>query len=451
MFSALFPFTKVEANAKTIVVPDNYRTITDAIGNATNGDVILVRSGFYSEIQLDSNVSLSLIGQGASTTTISLHPPIVNTTIGDVTLSGYASPIQINANNVVISGFTITSTGGNLAINGNNAWLANNDLAVNIALSGNYETVTNNTLNLSVNPILGIGIGGSYSKICQNTGTGLIAVGSGSYNNVFANTITGEIGGFGTSYSNLYYNNVVDGGMGMSAATGDFVANNTVENCDHGISIVNGYNNLVIGNTVANNAGAGLIKKEGLANLFYANYVANNGFGVQIGSNQIGNTTLYDNDFINNSKQVQYLFPGSIDHWNENQGNYWSDYSSKYPNASQIDSSGIWDTPYNITNGEQDNYPLISPFDISTINTQLPIWGDINNPTPLQLPSFPPQKPLSSPTSTPVSSFAPTMAPSPSSTPTVPELSWLVLVPLLLSVFAVAVIVKHRKDVKAKR
>jgi len=32
-----------------------------------------------------------------------------------------------------------------------------------------------------------------------------------------------------------------------------------------------------------------------------------------------------------------------------------------------------------------------------------------------------------------------------SPTPTVPELSWLAVVPLLLSVFAVAVIVRHRK------
>ena len=35
---------------------------------------------------------------------------------------------------------------------------------------------------------------------------------------------------------------------------------------------------------------------------------------------------------------------------------------------------------------------------------------------------------------------------SPSPTPTVPELSWWVIVPLLLSVFSVAVIVRHRKN-----
>jgi hypothetical protein len=46
----------------------------------------------------------------------------------------------------------------------------------------------------------------------------------------------------------------------------------------------------------------------------------------------------------------------------------------------------------------------------------------------------------SSPTAIPTN----TLSPAPS--PTVPELSWLAIVPLLLSVFCIAVIVKHRKD-----
>lgn len=44
----------------------------------------------------------------------------------------------------------------------------------------------------------------------------------------------------------------------------------------------------------------------------------------------------------------------------------------------------------------------------------------------------------------------PTSIITPTSTPTVPELSWLVIVPLLLSVFFVAVIVRHRKKAQQK-
>ncbi|MFA7397530.1 MAG: hypothetical protein WC046_03500 [Candidatus Bathyarchaeia archaeon] len=43
----------------------------------------------------------------------------------------------------------------------------------------------------------------------------------------------------------------------------------------------------------------------------------------------------------------------------------------------------------------------------------------------------------------PESNNSPTSAPNP--TPTVPELSWLVIVPLLLSLFSVAILIRHRK------
>lgn len=41
------------------------------------------------------------------------------------------------------------------------------------------------------------------------------------------------------------------------------------------------------------------------------------------------------------------------------EGNYWSDYRDKYPNATEVDGTGIWDTPYASTNSP-DNYPLVS-------------------------------------------------------------------------------------------
>ena len=43
-------------------------------------------------------------------------------------------------------------------------------------------------------------------------------------------------------------------------------------------------------------------------------------------------------------------------------GNYWSDYEDKYPNAAELDGSKIWDTPYVISENDQDNYPLVPEF-----------------------------------------------------------------------------------------
>ncbi len=44
------------------------------------------------------------------------------------------------------------------------------------------------------------------------------------------------------------------------------------------------------------------------------------------------------------------------------EGNYWSDYEEKYPDAQELDGSGIWDTPYDIDWNNRDNFPLVQPW-----------------------------------------------------------------------------------------
>jgi len=39
---------------------------------------------------------------------------------------------------------------------------------------------------------------------------------------------------------------------------------------------------------------------------------------------------------------------------------HWSDYEERYPNATELDDSSIWDTPYVIDENNQDNYPLMN-------------------------------------------------------------------------------------------
>jgi hypothetical protein len=43
-------------------------------------------------------------------------------------------------------------------------------------------------------------------------------------------------------------------------------------------------------------------------------------------------------------------------------GNYWSDYRTRYPKATENRSSGIWETPYVIDANNTDNYPLVAPW-----------------------------------------------------------------------------------------
>jgi hypothetical protein len=44
------------------------------------------------------------------------------------------------------------------------------------------------------------------------------------------------------------------------------------------------------------------------------------------------------------------------------EGNYWSDYQLKYPNATEIE--GMWDIPYVIDENNVDHYPLNQQVDI---------------------------------------------------------------------------------------
>ncbi len=98
--------------------------------------------------------------------------------------------------------------------------------------------------------------------------------------------------------------------------------------------------------------------------------------------------------------------------------NYWSDYVSKYSNVTEIDSSGIGNTSYvfySAQNGSmpiiyQDNHPLMKPVVIPLMSSN----------------------PLGTPTNT----------------PTVPELSWLVILPLFTSLLFIAIRFRHRKTTK---
>ena len=89
-------------------------------------------------------------------------------------------------------------------------------------------------------------------------------------------------------------------------------------------------------------------------------------------------------------------------------GNYWSDYTSRYPNAAEIDNSGIGDIPYNVTTGPLtpnltvlDRYPLMSPVNIPNLPS-----APNEQPQPTQSPT-----PSNSPTVTAATSSSPQKSP----------------------------------------
>jgi pectin methylesterase-like acyl-CoA thioesterase len=85
------------AMPKTITVPDDYPTIQAAVGNASAGDTVFVRTGIYHEsITIDK--PLNLVGENPQNTII----------IGIQSYQSYLMPaIEVFLGNFTISGLTV--------------------------------------------------------------------------------------------------------------------------------------------------------------------------------------------------------------------------------------------------------------------------------------------------------------------------------------------------------
>ncbi len=74
-----------------------------------------------------------------------------------------------------------------------------------------------------------------------------------------------------------------------------------------------------------------------------------------------GANTFYLNNFINNT--AHSTVPNAEDVFDDGSlGNYWDDYTTRYPNAKVV--GRVWDTPYGVAETDvTDRYPLAHPYD----------------------------------------------------------------------------------------
>ena len=217
----------VKGEAKTITVPDDYPTITKAIENAAEGDTIFIKKGKYDGPISETvviNKTISLVGEEAENTKINLHPLWVEAWFFTLP-SYYKTPMQITANDVVVSGLTITSDGGSISITGNRTRIAGCIIKTGLRVDAGFNNeITENTLS-------GVSCHGSYCLIdANNFESGGIDVG-GFHNFVQGNVIT----------------NAGNRATGISLeASNTIIFNNTVKRNYSGISVYGeGSNNLL--------------------------------------------------------------------------------------------------------------------------------------------------------------------------------------------------------------
>jgi parallel beta-helix repeat protein len=180
-------------------------------------------------------------------------------------------------------------------------------------------------------------------------------------------------------------------GISLSNTTDSLVYNNTISETGNGILsmdeqtagiyVYHGSSNVIKGNNISNNYN-GMLFLESDNNLIVGNTITNcsnpyglSAFGILFWG--ASNNTIYHNSFLNNTAQaysgITIFAAGELplakNIWDDgfpNGGNYWSDYVARYPNATEVDNSGVGDTPYVIDAKNTDRYPLMEPYNVAS-------------------------------------------------------------------------------------
>ncbi len=171
-------------------------------------------------------------------------------------------------------------------------------------------------------------------------------------------------------------------GIQFTSCTDLTITNNTVYSFYYGIGThlsaqppADSQDVVIERNWISGSAGSGL-RIYYISNLLIAgNVVTGCTLGMDVTSTA-SYVAVYHNDIVDNDVQVvesSYCVGNVWDDGYPSGGNYWSDYlgADEYGGVDQTEpwSDGIGDTPYVLTSGSQDGYPLMYPFSYWNDNT----------------------------------------------------------------------------------
>jgi parallel beta-helix repeat protein len=267
---------------------------------------------------------------------------------GNITINtdGSITPISVP---IVPSGNTynltsnidgsITVKRSNIVLNGNGFSLSNGLLLYEVSnITVNGFVITGNQFGANV---------GYPADGCAEDG---ILLSNTSNVMIVNNTIFGI-------WSPWELNGEAFNGIDVEGGNSNVITGNLVLNDATGMFFAHTQNNLIINNNIVDNESQGGLSSCGIwfwdasNNTIYHNNIMNNLlYGTQASDGDWGGTPY---------------IPNSFNVWDDGYpsgGNYWSDYLTRYPNAKQIGSSGVGDTPYVIDANNTDRYPLMEPF-----------------------------------------------------------------------------------------
>jgi parallel beta-helix repeat protein len=223
----------------------------------------------------------------------------------------------------------------------------------------------------------------SLNKITENRITANIWNGiwgeHSSHNSISGNSITATTGNsiglaYSSNYNSVFGNNITSNKYGVSIPHSNFnnISENRITSNWYGILLDHSSSNIISGNNITSNKYDGIHLYgfdlgdwyECSNNTICRNDImANNYHGVTL--YESSNNKFYHNNFIRNTEQIWIGGESFNNCWDDGYpsgGNYWSDYTMRYPDAQELDDSGLWDTPYVIDANNRDRYPLMNPW-----------------------------------------------------------------------------------------
>ena len=403
MLTLAFNVQPVKAEPRTIVVPDDYPTIQEAINIANPGDTIYVKVGNYLE-HIEIRKPIKLLGENK-----------YNTIIYTTGYQGFWGLIEVRStNNVTISGFSIKNyTMGigmgifmescreckishNIILNhqygidmreGSNSNLIEGNVVSNCSIYGiviNRDS-ENNTLrnNSLVNNDMNLGVFSLYNDIdSSNTvdgkpvyywvnqkdkqiprDAGYVAL-INSTNIVVKNLTITHNQGVRLEYTNnstIESINVSDSlrGIHLRHSHNNIITSCTLTNNTDGIRMDYSNQNNIKGNTISNNWNDGIFLSASNANIFVNNIISidwkySNSFSIW--SHATGNL-IYHNNIVHRYGRGVRVITSSPNFWDDGYpsgGNYWSDHVCT---GNPSDGS----QPYIIDANNIDHYPFQDP------------------------------------------------------------------------------------------
>ena len=298
----------VQAESKTIVVPDDYPAIQEAVDNASEGDTVFVKSGtYYENIQIDK--SLSLMGENKESTVINAQQegPTIIIRQNTVTITGFtilngitpASPTPyfpwgarpagihlLHVSNCNISNNKIENSGCGIWLYDSHDNQIRKNQVINNSHSMRLESSSSNTLE---------------SNHLKNCFDGIIFTSSGN-NKLKNNSIVNASNQFGVLGENIsHYTNDIEASNKIDDKSIYYWidrANQIVPSDAGYVGLVNCENITVQNTNITKNNEAILLaftEKSTIKN----NFLTNNKFGIRF--HESSNNLIIDNSIMDNS------------------------------------------------------------------------------------------------------------------------------------------------------